>query len=69
MGKKSRLKKERRLAKQQIQNTTDFPEAMHPIEKMFDMGSLHNIFNIFNYFIFYPQKNDFFFFFIARLIE
>lgn len=49
MGKKSRLKKERRLAKQQIQNTTDFPEAMHPIEKMFDMGSLHNIFNFENY--------------------
>ena len=45
MGKKSRLKKERRLAKQQIQNTTDYPEAMHPIEKRFEMGSLHNIIN------------------------
>ncbi|EOE0002828.1 hypothetical protein ACJ8RE_003110 [Acinetobacter baumannii] len=45
MGKKSRLKKERRLAKQQAQNTLNFPEGIHPIEKMFDMESFHNLFS------------------------
>ena len=45
MGKKSRLKKEKRLAKQQAQNTLNFPQGIHPIEKMFDMESFHNLFS------------------------
>lgn len=49
MGKKSRLKKERRLAKQQTPNTLNFPEGINSIEKMFDMGSFHNLFNLGNY--------------------
>ncbi|MGQ4638026.1 hypothetical protein ACUIJ0_04790 [Acinetobacter junii] len=49
MGKKSRLKKERRLAKQQAQNTLNFPKDIHSIEKMFDMGLLPDQFNFGNY--------------------
>lgn len=49
MGKKSRLKKERRLAKQQAPNTIIFPEGINSIEKMFGMGSFHNLFNLGNY--------------------
>ncbi|QLR04871.1 hypothetical protein [Providencia rettgeri] len=49
MGKKSRLKKERQLAKQQAQSTLNFPENIDSIEKMFDMGSFQNLFNLGNY--------------------
>lgn len=49
MGKKSRLKKEKRLAKQQAQNILTFPEYIDSIEKMFDMGSFKNLSNLGNY--------------------
>lgn len=49
MGKKSRLKKERRLAKQQAQNTLTFPEYIDSMDKMFNMGLFQNSFNLGNY--------------------
>jgi len=48
MGKKSRLKKERRLAKQHTSDALNFQAELNPIKKMLDMRPINNLFNFGN---------------------
>lgn len=45
MGKKSRLKKERRISKKQTHEALNFRTELNPIKKMLDLGPINNIFN------------------------